>query len=105
MSLNEAYLILVPGAHPEQDRSVIKKENYKCVTVLVKSEKEAIEVAKEVQKEHDIHAFICCAGFSNEGVGNLSAELGKDVGVSVVRGDNRSSKIVSDIIKAKFKES
>ena len=65
MSLNEVYLILVPNVDPDVDRSIIKKNNYKCITVLVNDEDEALEVAKELVESEDIHAFILCTGFSN----------------------------------------
>ena len=99
MSLNEAYLILVPDVDPKEDRSIIKKENYKCITVLVNDEDEALDVAKELVESEDIKAFILCPGFSNSSVGLMSSSLGEDISVNVARGDGRSAKIVDKIIE------
>ena len=99
MSLNEAYLILVPDVDPKVDRSSIKKDNYKCITVLINDEDEALDVAKELVESEDIKAFILCPGFSNSAVGLMSSSLGEDISVNVARGDGRSSKIVDKIIE------
>lgn len=100
MSLNEAYLILVPNVDPKIDRSVIKKDNYKCITVLVNNEDEALDIAKELIESEDIHAFILCPGFSNSYVGAISSALGDNIAVNVARGDGKSSKIVDKIIQS-----
>lgn len=100
MSLNEVYLILVPDVDPKLDRSIIKKDNYKCITVLVNNEDEALNVAKELVESEDIHAFILCPGFSNSAVGIISSALGENISVNVARGDGRSSKIVDKIIES-----
>lgn len=98
MSLNEAYLILVPNVDPKIDRSIIKKDNYKCITVLINNEDEALEVAKGLVESENIHAFILCPGFSNSSVGVISSTLGENISVNVARGDGKSSKVVDNII-------
>ena len=100
MSLNEVYLILVPNVDHKVDRSTIKKDNYKCITVLVNDEEEALEVAKELVETEDIHAFILCSGFSNSAVGEISSVLGADISVNVARGDGKSTKIVDKVIES-----
>lgn len=100
MSLNEAYLILVPNVDPKIDRSIIKKDNYKCITVLINNEDEALEIAKELVESENIHAFILCPGFSNSSVGAISSTLGENISVNVARGDGKSSKLVDNIIES-----
>ena len=100
MSLNEVYLILVPNVDPKVDRSTIKKDNYKCITVLINDEDEALSVSKELVDSEDIHAFILCPGFSNSSVGSISSALGDSISVNVARGDGKSSKIVDKIIES-----
>lgn len=102
MSLNEAYLILVPDVDPKVDRSSIVKDNYKCLTVLVNDEDEAILEAKHLLDSEDIHAFILCPGFSNSAIGKMSEVLGENVSVNVARGDGRSTKIVNEIIESEW---
>ncbi len=100
MSLNEAYLILVPKVDPKVDRSSIVKDNYKCITVLINNEVEALDVAKELVESEDIHAFILCPGFSNSSVGTISNALGENISVNVARGDGKSTKVVDKIIES-----
>lgn len=100
MSLNEAYLILVPNVHHDVDRSVIIKDNYKCITVLINNVDEALDVAKELVASEDIHAFILCPGFSNSDVGVISSALGESISVNVARGDGKSTKVVDKIIES-----
>lgn len=99
MKLNEAYLILVPNVDPKTDKSTIEKENYKCITVLINDEEEALEVAKDLVETENINAFILCPGFSNSAVGKMSSSLGEEIAVNVARGDGRSAKIVDKIIE------
>ena len=100
MSLNEAYLILVPNVDPKVDRSDIRKNNYKCITVLINNEDEALDVAKELVETEDINAFILCPGFSNSSVGEISSVLGENISVNVARGDGKSTKVVDKIIES-----
>lgn len=102
MSLNEAYLILVPNVDPKIDRSSIVKDNYKCLTVLVNTEEEAICEAQDLVKTESIHAFILCPGFSNSAIGKMSDTLGENISINVARGDGRSSKIVNEIIESEW---
>ena len=100
MSLNEAYLILVPNVDPKVDRSTITKDNYKCITVLINNVDEALNIAKELVESEDIHAFILCPGFSNSDVGLISSTLGENISVNVARGDGKSTKVVDKIIES-----
>ena len=98
--LKEGFLVLVDGADPNKDRISIVKDNYKAIMVLIKDEDQSIDIAKELVDEEGINAFILCAGFSNECIGKLSSELGDNTAVSVTRGDNRSSSIVSKLLNS-----
>lgn len=102
MALNEAYLILVPNVDPEVDRSEIVKDNYKCITVLVNDEQEALNEALALVQNESIHAFVLCPGFSNSGIGKIAEALGENVSVNVARGDGRSTKIVNEIIESEW---
>ncbi|OHW63223.1 hypothetical protein EUAN_00870 [Andreesenia angusta] len=102
MSLNEAYLILVPGVDPSVDRSEILKDNYKCLTVLVNDEEEALSEALSLVETESIHAFVLCPGFTNVGIGKIAGALGENVSVNVARGDGRSTKLVSEIIESEW---
>lgn len=102
MSLNEAYLILVPDVDPSVDRSQIVKDNYKCITVLVNDEEEALKEALSLLETESIHAFVLCPGFSNVGIGKIAEALGENVSVNIARGDGRSTKLVNEIIESEW---
>ncbi len=102
MSLNEAYLILVPNVDAKLDRSLIVKDNYKCITILINNADEALDIAKELIESEDIHAFILCPGFSNSSVGAISSALGENISVNVARGDGKSTKVVDKIIESEW---
>ena len=104
MSLNEAYLILVPNVDPNVDRSTIIKDNYKCITILINNADQALDVAKELVESENIHAFILCPGFSNSSVGVISNALGENISVNVARGDGKSTNIVDKIIESVWKK-
>ena len=98
MSLREAFIILVPDVDPKVNRTEIVLPHYEFYTILVSDFEMAKIEAKKIVEEKNIHGIILCAGFSNENVGDMSKELGEDVGVLVVRGDSRSSSIIDKAI-------
>lgn len=100
MALKEAFIIKVPGVDPKSHRSEMILPQYELYTVLVNGYDEAVEAAKELAENKGVHGIILCAGFSNEEVGNMSSTLSDNVGVLVVRGDSRSSNIISEAIKS-----
>lgn len=100
MALKEAFIIKVPNVDPKTHRSEMILPQYEIYTVLVTDYDEALIEAKYLAENKGVHGIILCAGFSNEEVGRMSSELDENVGVLVVRGDSRSSNIISEAIIA-----
>jgi len=87
-----AFITHVPDADPKKHRSVIETSTYELTSVLVKNDEEAIEVCEELKKE-GVQAFILCPGFTHKAVAQIADALGKDVSISVVRGDGPSNQV------------
>lgn len=100
MALKEAFIIKVPNVDPKTHRSEMILPQYEIYTVLVNDYDQALIESKELVENKGVHGIILCAGFSNEEVGSMSKELADNVGVLVVRGDSRSSNIISNAIKS-----
>ena len=65
----------------------------KYLSVLVTDERQAEEVCAELVHEEGVRSFILCPGFTNQGVGRLSASLGPSISVNVSRGDGPSNAV------------
>jgi hypothetical protein len=87
-----AFMAMTPEARPEH-RSVIDTPMYRLISVLVKDERQAEEVCAELVRKEGVSSFILCPGFTNQGVGKLSAILGPDISVNVSRGDGPSNAV------------
>ena len=87
-----AFVAMTPEARPEH-RSVIDTPMYRLISVLVTDERQAEEVCAELVHEEGVRSFILCPGFTNQGVGRLSASLGPSISVNVSRGDGPSNAV------------
>ncbi|MBA7586365.1 hypothetical protein ES708_28363 [subsurface metagenome] len=66
---------------------------------MVKNQEQAVEVCKRLVKKEGIHSILLCPGFTHQNVAEISEAVGKNVGISVARGDGPSSKIAKDVMK------
>lgn len=87
MAFKTLFLAHVPDANPEKHRCVVETDLYKLFSVLVKDHSEALEVCKRLVKEEGIHSIILCPGCTHLDVAEISEAVGRDVSVSVARGD------------------
>jgi hypothetical protein len=93
MVFKAVFLAHVPDADPEKHRCVVQTNMYKLFSVLVRNQKQAIEVSRQLVKEEGIHSIILCPGNTHQDVAQISEAVGKDVSVSVARGDSPSTYI------------
>lgn len=54
---------------------------------------------KKLVKEESIHSIILCPGVTHRNIAEISEAVGKNVGVSVARGDSPSSMVSMDVMK------
>jgi len=99
MAFKVIFIAHTPDAEPEKHKCVVETSKYKLLVRLVKNQEQAVEVCKKLVREEGIHSVLLCPGFTNQNVAEISEAVGKNVGVSVARGDGPSSKIAKDVMK------
>ena len=93
MSFNVLFIAHAPDADKHKHRSEINTGKYRLLSVVVRTQAEAVEVAKEIAEVENIDTVILCPGFRHADVAEISEALKGRVGVAVARGDGPSNKI------------
>ena len=99
MAFKVVCLAHAPDAEPEKHGCVVETSKYKLFVRLVKNQEQAVEVCKKLVREEGIHSILLCPGFTHQNVAEISKAVGKNVGVSVARGDGPSSKVTKEVMK------
>ena len=93
MSFDVLFIAHAPDADHKKHRSEINTGKYRLLSVVVRDQAEAVEVAKEYVENQHIDTILLCPGFTHANVAEINAALGGRVGVAVARGDGPSNKI------------
>jgi len=93
MAFKALFLAHAPDADKEKHRSAIVTGMYQLFTVVVRNRAEAIEVCRDFVEKKSIDAVLLCPGFTHSDVAEIVKAVGKNVAVSVARGDGPSGKI------------
>jgi len=99
MAFKAAFIVHTPDAEPEKHRSVLETPKYKLFTVLVRNQAQALAEARRLVEEEGIHSILLCPGFSHRDVAEIAEAAGKDVGVSVARGDGPSGRVTAEVFR------
>ena len=99
MAFKALFLAHAPDAEAEKHRCVIETSKYKLFVVVVKDQKQAIEVCKKVVKEEGIQSILLCPGFTHRDIAEISEAVGENVGVFVARGDGPSNRISMEVMR------
>ncbi|MBN2600567.1 MAG: hypothetical protein JXR87_01090 [Candidatus Marinimicrobia bacterium] len=99
MSFNALFIAHAPDADKAIHRSRIETGMYKLLTIIVKSQAEALEVCNELVEKEDIHSILLCPGFSHQDVAGIVKATGNKVAVVVARGDGQSGRIVQEAMQ------
>jgi len=99
MLFKSLFIAHVPDADPEQHQTELETGMYKLFVRLVKDQEQALKIVTDlVDKEH-IHSIALCPGFSYQEVAEIAQMAGPDVGVTVARGDGKSSRIAKQAME------
>jgi len=90
MAFKVLFLAHAPDADAKKHRCTINTGKYKLFVVVVKNQKEAVEVCRKLVKDEGIHAILLCPGFTHRDVAEIAEIAGENVGVFVARGDGPS---------------
>jgi len=99
MAFKVLFLAHAPDAEVEKHKCVIETPKYyKLFVVVVKDQKQAIEVSKKLVKEEGIQSILLCPGFTHRDIAELSEAVGENVGIFVARGDGPSNGISMEVM-------
>lgn len=99
MQFKTLFIAHVPDAEPERDGCVLETGKYKLFVRLVKNQDEALKVVKNLVESDGIESIILCPGFTHKDVTEIQDVAGENVGITVARGDSKSSKIAMEAMK------
>jgi len=99
MAFKVLFISHVPDADFQKHRTILETPKYKLYVNFVKNHSEALEVCKNLVKNEGIKSILLCPGFTHKDIAEISEVAGKDVGVSVARGDGPSNKIAMEVMK------
>jgi len=99
MAFKVLFLAHAPDADKEKHRSVIETGMYKLFIVVVKNQKEAIEVCNEFKRDENIDSILLCPGFTHKDVAEIVKAAGSNIAVSVARADGPGNKISLEVRK------
>ena len=93
MSFNALFIAHAPDGDKSIHRSKIETGMYKLLTVIVKSQAEALEVCQELVKAEAIDSILLCPGFTHRDIAEIATATDNKVAVVVARGDGPSGQI------------
>jgi len=99
MAFRVVFLAHAPDADAERHRCVVDTGKYKLFVVVVKNQREAVEVCRKLVRDEGIHAVLLCPGFTHRDVAEIAETVGENVGVFVARGDGPSHRASIEIMK------
>jgi len=99
MAFKAVFLAHVPDAKPDKHRCMIETSKYKLFAVLVKNQEQAVAVCKQLVKDEGLNSVILCPGCTHLDVAEITQAVGKDVSVSVARGDNPSGQAARRVME------
>ncbi len=92
MPFTALFLAHSPDADPAVHRSTIETGLYTIHTVVVRDQRQGLEVCRRMVAEEGVQSVLLCPGHTNQDVGEIAAAVGDGVGVSVARGDGPSGR-------------
>ena len=102
MAFKALFLAHAPDADYEKHKNIIDTGKYRLLTVVVKTQDEAIKVSKSIYEKEKIDAIILCPGFTHNDVAEIFQALEGKVSVNVARGDGFSNKISQAVIQREY---
>ena len=99
MTFKALFIAHAPDADSKKHRNVIDTGMYKLYSVIVRTQEEAVQIAKYYRQNESIEAIILCPGFKHGDVAEIFEAVEGKVSVNVARGDGPSGKISAEAMK------
>jgi biotin synthase-related radical SAM superfamily protein len=99
MAFKVLFLAHAPDGEPEKHRCIIETNKYyKLFVVLANNQQQAVQVCKEAVEKEGVQSILLCPGFTHRDIAEISEAVGKNVGISVARGDGPSNRISMEVM-------
>jgi hypothetical protein len=102
MAFKAAFIAHAPDGDAEKHRCIVETPKYKLFVVVVRDQSQANEVCGKLVEEEGIHQILLCPGFTHRDVAEIAEVVGKDVGVSVARGDGPGMRASMEVLKREW---
>ncbi len=99
MTFKALLIAHAPDADYKKHRNVINTGMYQLYSVVVRTQKEAVQVSKDYWQNESIEAIILCPGFKHGDVAEIFEAVDGKVSVNVARGNGPSGKISAEARK------
>jgi len=93
MAFKVLFLAHAPDADKNKHRGMIDTGMYQLFSVVVKNQKEALEVCSGFVEREKIDSILLCPGFTHNDVAEIAGLAGNSVAIAVARGDGPSGNI------------
>jgi hypothetical protein len=74
-------------------RSIIETDTYRLHSIVVRNQREAVDVTRQLVEEEGVQSILLCPGFTHQNVAEIQDTVKRKAGVFVARGDGPSSTI------------
>jgi len=99
MSFKAAFIAHAPDADPVRHRTKLETGLYTLITVLVRDQKQSLEVCKQLVRDEGINSIILCPGFTTLEAGEIAQAAGPGVAVAVSRVDAPGARVVREVME------
>ena len=101
MALKAGFVAIAPEADPKKHRASIKTPKLEIIAVVADLENldQAVDVCRELVQSEGVKSLILCPGFSHEAVAKVAKAVGREVAISIARGDTPSTLLSREMLK------
>lgn len=94
-----AFIAHAPDAEISQHHCQIETGIYKLYVQLVRSQQEALEMAKKLVNENGVQSIILCPGFTHKDVAEIQAAVEGKAAICVSRSDGPGSRLTAAVME------
>jgi len=101
MALKAGFVVIAPEADPKKHRASIKTPKIELTTVIADSGNfdQVVKVCQELVQIEGVKSLILCPGFSHSAVAKVAKAVGREVAISIARGDTPSTLLSREMLK------
>jgi len=101
MALKAGFVVMAPEADPKKHRASIKTPKIELTTVIADSGNfdQVLKVCQELVQSEGVKSLILCPGFSHEKVAKVAKAVGREVAISIARGDTPGTLLTRKMLK------